>query len=93
MNPDTETPRRASGKYAKHPACECCGKPALDYCSDDEALRVSAAGLVLCERVRCEARRDGLDVTRRVDLYTRQAVANRAALARGENPRPVSICP
>jgi hypothetical protein len=93
VSPDTETPRTASGKYAKHPACECCGKPAQYYCSDDETLRVSAAGLVLCERVRCEARRDALDVTRRVDLYTRQAVANCAALARGENPPLVPICP
>jgi hypothetical protein len=60
----------ATGRFAASSPCEACGKPAgADYMSDPETLAVSALGLILCERKRCEARRDRLTLEQRLALY------------------------
>ena len=84
-----ETPRRA-GKYSKHPACDGCGKPALDHCTDSAVCGdTDGPGFVVCERARCEKRRKGLSVDERRALYTKQRAENDAARAEGRQPRSV----
>lgn len=97
-----ETPRAADGRYKKHPPCECCGKPALDYCTDEAVCGGDQKpGFVVCERKRCHKRavkagggHDWFDeraVAGRRALYERQDAENRAALAEGRNPRTVAL--
>lgn len=61
---------RNRGRFRKTWPCEACGKPAgLDYCSDPETLERGPYGLTLCERKACCARREGLTVEQRIELY------------------------
>lgn len=67
------TIRDTSGRYSAHPTCEACRKPITgDYLSDDETCNThGSAGLILCDRVRCSAKRQALPVALRVAYYTR----------------------
>lgn len=66
------TKRDTAGRYAKHEVCEACRKPIKGaYCSDGDTLRTSPYGLLLCERVRCVAKREALPVAERIAYYTR----------------------
>lgn len=96
------TPRKADGRYGKHPACDACGKPALDYCTDDDVCQGSdGPGFVVCERKRCLARvekvnagrswTDAAAIEARRALYTRQRAENETALEAGRNPKSVPL--
>ena len=88
-SPDVRRPRR-NGKYAKHPACDGCGKPALDYCSDGDTCNDAGNyGLVICDRKRCTARLDGLDIPARVAIYKAQRAENELAESEGRNPKTI----
>lgn len=67
----TMTERDSSGRYAKHPVCEACRKPIKgEYLSDEDTCD-DGAGLLLCARVRCIAKREALPVSERVAYYSR----------------------
>jgi hypothetical protein len=61
-----------SGQYRKGPQCDACNKPTgTDYFTDvDVCDGGDGPGFFLCERKRCMARRDALDVEARRALYT-----------------------
>lgn len=62
----------SSGRYANQVKCDCCNKPVgADYASDTDVCGGSdGPGFYLCARVRCEAKRDTLDIEARRALYT-----------------------
>lgn len=68
------------GKFKKSPPCDACGKPVgTDYMTDDEVVgNGDGPGFFLCDRKRCEAKRDALDVAGRRALYTAQRAKNNA---------------
>lgn len=61
-----------SGRYAKSPKCDCCGKPTgREYATDDEVCNGGdGPGFYLCSRTRCIAKYEGLDVETRRKLFT-----------------------
>jgi len=79
--------RDSQGRYDFEPACDCCGKPCgstVDgYLTDDEVCgNTDGPGFFLCDRKRCAAKREGLTVEQRRELYTRQRAINEARKAR-----------
>lgn len=81
------TPRARDGKYRKHPACDGCGKPALDYCTDASVCGdTDGPGFVVCERRACERSLEGLGVEERRAHYTAQRAENVRAEREGRNP-------
>lgn len=75
--------RDRSGRYCSTSPCDVCGKPiGTNYFSDDESLDVGEddLGFFLCERKRCMARREKMDLEDRRKLYA--AVREAAKTAR-----------
>lgn len=73
------TDRDIKGRYRQTALCDACNRPiGLDHVTDDEVCADGdGAGFYLCSRVRCETKRDRLDVEARRALYA----AARAARA------------
>lgn len=69
-----------NGQFVASRLCDCCNKPVgMEYVSDDEVVvdGSDGPGFYLCQRARCESKRDKLDVEGRRALF----VAARAARA------------
>lgn len=77
MTKPTHETRDRSGRYSPGHLCDCCNKPAgTDPLCDDEVTRGDQIpGFILCERKRCEAKRDALDVEGRRALYAAAVAA------------------
>lgn len=75
-----EPPREKSGRYAHWQKCDGCGKPVKpgEHHTDDEVCGATdGPGFYLCDRKRCVARLESLDVNARRELYTQQREASR----------------
>ena len=69
--------RDSRGRYAPTALCDCCNRPAGNdpLCDDEVTGGDQVPGFVLCERKRCEAKRDALDVEARRALYAAAVAA------------------
>lgn len=74
----TLTIRDAAGRFEKHDVCECCGKPIKGEYLSDYNLANDGLGLLLCDRKRCEAKRDAMTVEDRRAMYTANRTARKA---------------
>lgn len=68
------------GRFSKTPPCDACGKPVgTDFMTDDEVVGSGdGPGFFLCDRKRCAAKRDQLDVPARKAMYAAQRAKNNA---------------
>ncbi len=70
-----------NGQYRKSNPCDACGRSVgTAYYTDEEVCgNTDGPGFFLCDRVRCEKKRDLPDVEARRALYTAQRALNDAA--------------
>jgi hypothetical protein len=70
--------RDKAGKFVSSPKCDACGKPVgTNYYTDDEVCSGSdGPGFYLCERKRCGASLEGLDVVSRRSIYEKRRAKN-----------------
>ena len=79
-----ERKRERDGRYAREMPCDGCGKPVLDYGTDDEVCGGGdGPGFYLCHRKRCGAALEGKTTEERRAHYTAQRAKNDA---RRRNP-------
>ena len=76
--------RRQGGRFTKHPACDCCGKPCTEHYSDERVCGAGdGPGFFICGRMTCAKlatktfEEGGIEALRL--LYTKQRNANDAA--------------
>lgn len=92
--PAHDARERTSGRYAKSPPCDGCGKPVgTGYFTDDEVCGGGdGPGFYLCERKRCVTRLQPLGVEDRRRLYTEQRTANERTAEAEDNGGHVPGC-
>jgi hypothetical protein len=74
---------REQGRFKKHPACDCCGKPCTEFFTDERVCGGGdGPGFFICGRKACSAKAQRVELEGGIEalrkLYTLQRELNNA---------------